>query len=173
MGSLDQDSRMAIYKSFIMYNFNYCPLIWMFTSKTSLSKLENIQNRALGFVLNDYQSGYTDLLHNAKVPGIKIMVLRYLAIEVFKCVKEISPAYLNAMFIRKECPYALRDNFILVRPKVNLTQYGLKSFKRYGAKIWNNLPTSFKANISLDEFKTIIKSWDDPKCKCSVCDLYT
>ena len=36
-GSLDQDSRMAIYKSFIMSNFNYCPLIWMFTSKTSLS----------------------------------------------------------------------------------------------------------------------------------------
>ena len=26
-GSLDQDSRMAIYKSFIMSNFNYCPLI--------------------------------------------------------------------------------------------------------------------------------------------------
>ena len=99
------------------------------------------------------------------------MVLRYLAIKVFKCVKEISPVYLNAMFIRKECPYALRDNSILVRP--NLTQYGLKSFKSYGAKIWNNLLTSFKANISLDEFKTIIKSWDGPKCKCSVCDLYT
>ena len=137
----------------------------MFTRKTSLSKLENIPKRALRFVLNDYQSGYTDLLHNAKVPGIKIMV------EVFKCVNEISPAYL--MFIRKECPYALRDNSILVRPKVNLTQYGLKSFKSYGAKILNNLPTSFKANISLDEFKTIIKSWDGPKCKCSVCDLYT
>ena len=43
-GSLDQDSRMAIYKSFIMSNFNYCPLIWMFTSKTSLSKLEISKN---------------------------------------------------------------------------------------------------------------------------------
>ena len=41
-GSLDKNSRMAIYKSFIMSNFNYCPLVWMFTSKTSLSKLENI-----------------------------------------------------------------------------------------------------------------------------------
>ena len=43
----------------------------------------------------------------------------------------------------------------------------------YDTKIWNNWPTSFKANIFLDEFKTIIKLWDDPKCKCPVCDLYT
>ena len=172
-GSLDRDSRMAIYKSFIMSNFNYCPVIWMFTSKTSLSKLENIQKRAFRFVLDDYQTGYPDLLQNANVPGIKIMVLRYLAIEVFKCVNEISPAYLNDMFTRKQCLYALRDNSILVRPKVNLTQYGLKSFKSYGAKIWNILPRSFKADISLNEFKTMIKSWDGPKCKCSVCDIYT
>ena len=88
-----------------MSNFHYCPLIWMFTSKTSFSKLENIQKRALKFVLDDYQSGYTDLLPNADVTGIKIMVLRYLAIKVFKCVKVISPAYPNAMFTRKECPY--------------------------------------------------------------------
>ena len=90
-----------------------------------------------------------------------------------QCVNEISPAYLNDMFTRKQCPYALRDSSILVRPKVNLTQYGLKSFKSYGAKIWNILPISFKADISLNEFKTMIKSWDGPKCKCSVCDFYT
>ena len=72
----------------------------MFTTQTSLSKLQNIQKRALRFVLDDFQSGYTDLLQNANVPGIKIMLLRYLAIEVFKKINEINPAYLNAMSIR-------------------------------------------------------------------------
>ena len=70
--------------------------------QTSLSKLENILELVLRFVLDDYQSGYTDLLQNANVPGIKIMVLRYLAIEMFKCIKGINLTYLNAMFTRKE-----------------------------------------------------------------------
>ena len=33
-----------------------------------------------------------------------------------------------------------------------LTQYSLKSFKSYGTKIWNTLPTSYKADIPLNEF---------------------
>ena len=32
-GSLDFDSRMAIYKTFIISNFNYCPLFWMVSNK--------------------------------------------------------------------------------------------------------------------------------------------
>ena len=50
---LDYKSRMAIYNSFVMSNFNYCPIVWMFTSKKSLEKIENIKKRALRFVLND------------------------------------------------------------------------------------------------------------------------
>ena len=53
-GSLDYSSGLSIYKSFIMSNFNYCPVVWMLTSKSSLSKLEGIQKRAFRFVLGDY-----------------------------------------------------------------------------------------------------------------------
>ena len=73
--------------------------------------------------------------------------------DIFKCVNEISPVYLNAIFARKPSPYALRDSSILVRPK-----YGLKSFKSYGAKIWNILPRSYKGDISL---KTNLKQWSN------------
>ena len=90
----------------------------MFTSKMSLSKLENIQKRALRFVLDDYQTGYRDLLQNANVTGIQIMVLRYLAIEVFKCVNEISPAYLNAMFTRKQYPYAFEGQLYIGKTEI-------------------------------------------------------
>ena len=35
-GVLDYKSRMAIYNSFVLSNFNYCPIVWTFTSKKSL-----------------------------------------------------------------------------------------------------------------------------------------
>ena len=139
-GSLDYASRLSIYKSFIMSNFNYCPVVWMLSSKTSLSKLEDIQKRALKFVLNDHVSDYPELLKKAMVPSIKITTLRYLAIEVYKCINNLNPKYLNELFVKKHCPYDLRDDNIIERPKVRTTHYGLKSFRDYGAKIWNLLP---------------------------------
>ena len=42
----------------------------MFTSKSSLPKLETIE---IKFVLDDYASDYYDLLKKADLPGMKIM----------------------------------------------------------------------------------------------------
>ena len=61
----------------------------MFTSKSSLSKLETINKRALRFVLDDYASDY-ELLKKADVPGMKIMALTFLAIEVYKCINSLN-----------------------------------------------------------------------------------
>ena len=110
--SLDKDSKLAIYKSFIMSNFNFCPVVWMFTSKSSLNRLEDIQRRALRFVLCDYDSCYENLLTAASVHGIRINLLRCLAIEVFKCVNGLNPDYLNKMIHKKSSPYELRDSSI-------------------------------------------------------------
>ena len=33
-----------------MSNFNYCPLVWMFSNATSLKKLKTYQKRALRFL---------------------------------------------------------------------------------------------------------------------------
>ena len=120
-------------------------------------------------MLDDYASDYYDLLKKADVPGMKIMALRFLAIEVYKCINGLNPKYLNDIFIVKKCKYNLRDDSVINRNKVQTTNYGLKSSKDYGAKIWNVLPDCCKGAVSLDEFKVLIKSWNRPKCSCSVC----
>ena len=152
-----------------MSNFNYCPVVWIFTSKSSLLKLETIQKWALRFVLDDYASDYYDLLKKADVPGMKIMALRFLVVEVYKCINGLNHTYLNDLFIVKKCKYDLRDDSVINRNTVQTTNYGLKSFTDCGAKILNVLPDCCKGVVSLDEFKVLIKSWNGPKCSCSVC----
>ena len=39
-----------------MADFNYCPLVWMFSSAVSLKKIKNLQKRALGFLNGSYNT---------------------------------------------------------------------------------------------------------------------
>ena len=48
-----------IMQSFILSNFNYCAPIWHFCSESNAAKIENIQERALRLVLDDYISDYS------------------------------------------------------------------------------------------------------------------
>ena len=45
-----------------MASFNYCPLVWVFSSTSSLKNIENLQKRALRFLYNDYEISYEELL---------------------------------------------------------------------------------------------------------------
>ena len=57
-GLVGYTSRQAIYTSFISSNFNYCPLMWFFTSRKSIKKIDKIQERALRFILKDHTRNY-------------------------------------------------------------------------------------------------------------------
>ena len=50
---------------YIISNFNYCPLIWIFSTAKSLNKIESLQRRALRFLYNDYSISYEALLEKA------------------------------------------------------------------------------------------------------------
>ena len=56
--------RKVLVNTFVMSNFNYCSLVWNFSSAQSLNKIENLQKRALRFLLNDYDCTYEDLKKN-------------------------------------------------------------------------------------------------------------
>ena len=59
--------KAILIKSFILSNFNYCPLVWHFCSKRDMDKMEKIQKRALRMVLDEYESDYETLLQKAKM----------------------------------------------------------------------------------------------------------
>ena len=45
-----------------MTNFNYCPLVSIFSNAVSPKKTKNLQKRALGFLHKSYNASYEDLL---------------------------------------------------------------------------------------------------------------
>ena len=71
--------------SFIYSNFNYCPLVWHFSTSKSIEKIENLHKRYLRLALNDYKSDYKTPLDKAGKESMKISML---AIEMFETVNE-------------------------------------------------------------------------------------
>ena len=75
--------REVIVNSFIYSNFNFCLLVWMFSHKTSLNKIESLQKRALRFLLNDYENSYEQLLEKTGKFNMNLRRIRFLCIEVY------------------------------------------------------------------------------------------
>ena len=64
--------RKVLVYTFVMSNFNYCSLVRNFSSAQSLNKIENLQKRALRFLLNDYDSTCEDLLEKSGYPNMNL-----------------------------------------------------------------------------------------------------
>ena len=79
-----------ILNSFFYSHFNYCSLVWMFSSKEANNKIEKLHKRALQIIRNDYDltSDYQDLLPKNKWVTIHKRNLQYLMTEILKTLHE-------------------------------------------------------------------------------------
>ncbi len=64
----------------------------------------------LRFLFNDFTSSYAELLKKSEQPSIPILLIRSIAIEVYKCINEIAPEYLCTFLTKHNIPYDLRDD---------------------------------------------------------------
>ncbi len=166
---LDTRARMHIFKSFVLANFNYCPLVWHFCSASATKQLEKIQERGLRFVFNDFTSSYECLLSKASFSTLHMGRIRLIACEVYKSLNGIGPAYMHDMFRPNSMPYNTRSRSKVVIPSIRTANFGTKSLKYEGTRIWNSLPIATRTAMSFSEFKELISCWTGPQCKCAMC----
>ena len=171
--ALPESVKLLLYGAFIGSNFNYCPAVWHMCGRANTRKLEKIQYRALKFIFADYKSDYDSLLKRANLPSLEVSRIRTIALEVFKIYLKIGPKFLQNGFNLRNTGYNLRSGPTFSRTQARTTKYGLHSFRNYGATIWNALPTSIKACSNISSFKSAIKTWYGPSCKCNFCDHTT
>ncbi len=81
---IDLEIKKAMYQSFILSNFNYCPVVWMLCSQGNIRKMEKIQLRALRFLYSDFTSSYDELLIKCGQPSVSVHLFRTMAVEVYK-----------------------------------------------------------------------------------------
>ena len=81
---MDISKKRSIMNAFILSQFSYCPLIWMFHSRKLNHRINKIHERALRIVYNDHQCTFEELLERDNSFAIHERNLQKLAIEMFK-----------------------------------------------------------------------------------------
>ena len=74
------NKRRILMKSFIISQFNYCPLNWMIRNRGLIKKINHIYERALRIVNDDYSSSFEDLFNKNKSVTMHQRNLQQLAI---------------------------------------------------------------------------------------------
>ena len=131
----------------------------MFCGKLNGKKLQKLQERALIFIYKDMMSTYEERLEKAGFHSVTMQRIYFPGIEVYKCINDLNPKYLNDVLCHKKLSYQLQNNIRLHQTKFNIIIFGYRSFSYYGAKVWKTLPPETKKLPSLSTFKISLKKW--------------
>ena len=94
--------------AFIDSQFNYAPLVWVFSGKTLSNKISKIHHRTLQVVYNEYNKSYGELLQLNNNVSINQRHMQYLALEVFKSLRHLNREFMWSYFNRNPIPYDSR-----------------------------------------------------------------
>ena len=165
--------RHIILKTFIESQFSYCPLVWMFCSRTMNNKINHIHERALRLVYQDYSTTFEDLLKKDNSLTFHQRNIHQVAIEMYKVKNNLSPPFMKEIFSHNDNIKGTRSGDTFARPNVDTVKKGDRSLRSFGPIVWNTmLPEKLKASPSLDDFKNSIKSWIPENCSCELCKTY-
>ena len=166
---LEYETNVMLYNSFVLSNFNYCPLIWMFNGKSSNNEINRIHKRALRVLLDDYVSTFEELLQKRGEHTIHTRNLQALLLEAYKCLTSKNPSFLWDLFERRPTNYNLRIKDLVQLPSTKTVRYGLNSLRFRGSTLWNTLPDMIKSAKNDRQFKNRIKDWTGSTCCCIIC----
>ena len=134
-----------MFECFIMSHFNHCPAVWHFCKISDFKKIENIQKRALRYIIKDYSSTYTELGNMACKPLLRVHRIKLIMNGIFKIINKIRPMVI----------------------------YGKRSLSYEGAQICNQLDDNIKRTLNLKVFRRRIKKWKGTICSCFNCTLFS
>ena len=168
---MTQKQRKVIMNTFITSHFGYCPLVWMFHSRTLNNRINKIHEKALRLVYNDSYSSFEELLKMDKSFSIHERNIQLLSIELYKVVNNISPEIMKLLFPLKSTLRYPNEN-IFITNNIKTVSWGTESLKHIGPKIWQIIPDHIKNANTLEQFKKKIRKWKPKNCPCRLCKRF-
>ena len=169
---VSEDKLRLIMKTFIESQFNYCPLLWMFSSRTLNNKINRLHERALRVVYKNDHLTFEELLEKDNSITIHDRNLQKLCVEMFKVKHGMAPKPVQELFKSQVHLHNLRNNKEWEVPKVRTVNNGIDSIRYRGPVTWELLPDDIKQSKSLEEFKRKIKNWKPQGCTCRLCKKF-
>ena len=124
--------KKAFLEAFVFSSFNYCPLVWHFTSMTSTNKIESIQERALRLLYNDYTNTSDSLLAKTNKPSMELKRYRTLALQIFKILNVLNTTYMQELFYF--CSSSARRPNIITVVRTNTNTYERKALDHWDSR---------------------------------------
>ena len=138
------DEKWILFKAFFDSQFKYCPLIWMFCSKTPNNRIDKIHERALRLVYDDYETSFSDLLVTDGLFTVHHTNIQTLLLEMYKIKHNLSECCLKDLFSVVNGNYNLRSQSDFGVSGIDTVFYGANSIGYFGSVIWNSLPNDLR-----------------------------
>ena len=170
---MELPKRRLLLNAFFKVQFNNCPVVWMFHSRSLNNKINRLHERCLRIIYNDKHSNFDVLLENDNSVSTHHNNIHSLAIEMYKVATGISPEIMKDVFqIRNISLYNLRYVPTFVTENIHCVYNGSESASFLGHKIWEQIPTEIKTINSLAGFKKEIRKWKPVNCPCRICKVF-
>ena len=148
------ETLVPLYKALIRSRLEYCGPVWNPGKVEDIKRLESIQRSFTARINTVNHLHYWDRLRSLNLMSLQRRRERYIAIQVFKILQNLTPNDLGLQFYTT----TRRGVCCKVPPLVKGSKQRIQrmydqSFKVVGAKIWNLLPQTIRQKNSLGSFK--------------------
>ena len=151
---LSDDETEQLVHSVISNRLDYCNSLYFGLIKSSINKLQRVQNAAARLVVKrrKYESIRNDI-NNLHWLRIEQRIIFKTLVTVFKCLHEMAPQELLKLLTVRD-PQLLTLKYVFMN-----TTFGRRSFSYAAPKLWNHLPLALRLSQSLENFKSQLKTF--------------
>ena len=170
---LSPNKKRILFKTFVISQFNYCSLVWVYHSRILNKRINNIHPRALRIVYQDKKSSFEELLQKDNSVTVHMKNLQYLATKIFRVKSGLSPIIMNEVFdFQENESHNLGSGIHLASRNMHTAHFGTDTISSLWPKLWKLIPDNIKHASTLSAFKAKIKSWTINNCACRLCKIF-